>query len=63
MKHKLDIVLRSEKGFEDWSLEDIVGEYEKRVLGSMIKKGATLEEKNQFVGAQPSLWSTFHICA
>ncbi|MBO5330254.1 sigma-54 interaction domain-containing protein [Anaerotignum sp.] len=41
------IVLRSEKGFEDWSLEDIVGEYEKRVLGSMIKKGATLEEKNQ----------------
>ena len=40
------IVLRSEKGFEDWSLEDIVGEYEKRVLGSMIKKGASLEEKN-----------------
>jgi transcriptional regulator with PAS, ATPase and Fis domain len=41
------IVLRSEKGFEDWSLEDIVSEYEKRVLGSMIKKGAPLEEKNQ----------------
>ena len=41
------IVLRSEKGFEDWSLEDIVSEYEKRVLGSMIKKGASLEEKNQ----------------
>ena len=40
------IVLRSEKGFEDWSLDDIVSEYEKRVLGSMIKKGASLEEKN-----------------
>ena len=41
------IVLRSSKGYEDWSLDEIVGEYEKRVLGSMIKKGATLEEKNQ----------------
>jgi transcriptional regulator with PAS, ATPase and Fis domain len=50
MKYRSDlpdhIVLRSEKGFEDWSLDDIVSEYEKRVLGSMIKKGASLEEKN-----------------
>ena len=41
------IVLRSGKGFEDWSLEEILAEYEKRVLGSMVKKGTTLEEKNQ----------------
>lgn len=40
------IVMRSGKGFVDWSLEEIVEEYEKRVLGSMIKKGAPLEEKN-----------------
>lgn len=40
------IVMRSAKGFEDWSLEEIVEEYEKRVLSSMIKKGASLEEKN-----------------
>lgn len=41
------IVMRSGKGFEDWSLDEIVEDYEKRVLSSMVKKGATLEEKNQ----------------
>ncbi len=41
------IVLRSSKGYGDWSLDEILGEYEKRVLGSMIKKDATLAEKNQ----------------
>lgn len=40
------IVLRSQRGFENWSLEEIIEEYEKKVLGSMIQKGATLEEKN-----------------
>lgn len=45
------IVLRSSKGYEDWSLDEILGEYEKRVLGSMIKKGASLEEKNQLADA------------
>ena len=37
--------MRSGKGFEDWSLDEIVEDYEKRVLSSMVKKGATLEEK------------------
>ncbi|MBR4015317.1 MAG: sigma 54-interacting transcriptional regulator [Anaerotignum sp.] len=45
------IVLRSEKGYEDWSLEEIMGEYEKRVLGSMISKDATLAEKNALAEA------------
>lgn len=38
-------MMRSGKGFEDWSLDEIVEDYEKRVLSSMVKKGATLEEK------------------
>lgn len=45
------IVLRSSKGYEDWSLEEIMEEYEKRVLGSMIKKNATLAEKNELADA------------
>lgn len=34
------IVMRSGKGFEDWSLDEIVEDYEKRVLSSMVKKGS-----------------------
>ena len=45
------IVLRSGNGYGDWSLEEIMGEYEKRVLGSMIRKEATLAEKNALADA------------
>lgn len=45
------IVLRSERGYEDWSLEEIMEEYEKRVLGSMLKQNASLAEKNQLADA------------
>lgn len=40
------IVLRSGEGFSNWSLEEILGDYEKKVLSSLIKPSATLEEKN-----------------
>lgn len=45
------IVLRSGKGYSDWSLEQIMEEYEKQVLGSMIRKDATLAEKNALADA------------
>lgn len=45
------IVLRSGRGYEDWSLEEIMEEYEKRVLGSMLKQNASLAEKNQLADA------------
>lgn len=40
------IVLRSAHGFSDWSLDEILGDYEKKVLSSFIKPNASLEEKN-----------------
>lgn len=45
------ILLGSEKGYSDWSLERIMEEHEKRVLGSMIRKNATLAEKNELAAA------------
>ena len=40
------IVLRSGKGYQDWSLDKIMEEYERRVLSSMIRPDASLAEKN-----------------
>ena len=45
------ILLGSEQGYHDWSLERIMEEHEKRVLGSMIRKNATLAEKNELAAA------------
>ena len=39
------IVMRSGGALRIGSLDEIVEDYEKRVLSSMVKKGATLEEK------------------
>ncbi len=41
------IIFKSNKGYSDWSLEDIMKEYEKRVLTNLVKKNTTVEEKNQ----------------
>ena len=40
-----NIVLRSEKAYEDWSLEKIMEEYEKKVLTSMMRNTKITEEK------------------
>lgn len=40
------IVLRSAEGYSNWSLDEILGDYEKKVLSSLIKPSASLEEKN-----------------
>lgn len=41
------IVLRSTKGYDAWSLEKIMEEYEKRVLSNMLKEDASLEDKER----------------
>lgn len=41
------IVLRSAKGYETWSLDKIMEEYEKRVLTNMIRGESTVEDKEQ----------------
>ncbi|MDD3394517.1 MAG: sigma 54-interacting transcriptional regulator [Anaerotignum sp.] len=41
------IVLRSAKGYEAWSLEKIMEEYEKRVLTNMLKDESSVEEKER----------------
>lgn len=45
------ILLGSDQGYTDWSLEKIMEEHEKKVLGSMIHKNATLAEKNELAAA------------
>ncbi len=39
------IVLRSARGYETWSLDKIMEEYEKRVLTNMIREESTVEDK------------------
>ena len=41
------IVLRSAKGYETWSLDKIMEEYEKRVLTNMIKEEFSVEDKER----------------
>ncbi len=40
------MVLRTAKDFSGFSLEQIMGEYEKKVLSGMVKPNTSLEEKN-----------------
>lgn len=41
------IVLRSAKGYDTWSLDKIMEEYEKRVLSNMIKDEFSVEDKEK----------------
>ncbi|AMJ40556.1 sigma 54-interacting transcriptional regulator [Anaerotignum propionicum] len=41
------IVLRSTKGYDAWSLDKIMDEYEKRVLSNLIKEDDSVEEKEK----------------
>ncbi len=41
------IVLRSAKGYDAWSLDKIMEEYEKRVLSNLIKEDQSVEEKEK----------------
>lgn len=45
------IVLRSGKGYEDWSLDEIICDYEKRVILSMMKEGKAGDDKEYLAEA------------
>lgn len=41
-----NIVFKSKRGFSNWSLEEIMNEYEKKVLTNLTKTHTTVDEKN-----------------